>query len=96
MEDSADRMSDNDRLKAFLKGKDFLKVGQAVSKGNWQIAAMTVTRMISTAKELELGAFDRPLEGLKYSIMHRDMAGAKNALSVVIAKRVALYENLDK
>ena len=77
---------------AFIKSYDFMRIGQAVSHGQWQSAAMTIRRMEIKARELELTEFARPLAGLKQAIMRREEAQAKQILSLVVAKRVQLLK----
>ncbi|MBE5944278.1 MAG: hypothetical protein E7258_05100 [Lachnospiraceae bacterium] len=76
----------------FLKSFDFMRLGQAVNKGQWQSAAMTVQRVSKTAKALGLDIFERPLTGLRQAINRKDDVGAKQALSIVISKRVMLLK----
>ncbi len=78
------------QIHAFLHSYDFMKLGQAINKNQWQIAAMTIQRMTRQAKELGLDTFDRPFTGLRQAINRKEAVGAKQALAVVISKRVKL------
>lgn len=80
----------SEQIHAFLHSYDFMKLGQAINKNQWQIAAMTIQRMTKQAKELGLDAFDRSFTGLRQAINRREATGAKQALAVVISKRVKL------
>lgn len=80
----------------FLKGKDFLKLGQAISHGNWQVAQMTAQRMQKNAKEAGVSEFDRQLIMIKQCIMGRKKTEAQNILAVMVAKRVSLLNRIAK
>ena len=83
----------SEQIHNFLHSYDFMKLGQAINKNQWQIAAMTIQRMSKQAKELGLDEFDRPFTGLRQAINRREVVGAKQALAVIISKRVRLIEN---
>ena len=76
----------------FLKSKDFMKVGQAIEHGNWQVAAMTASRMQKDANECELSDFSRQLIMLKQCIAGRKKTEAQNALAAIVARRVKMLE----
>lgn len=80
----------------FIKGKDFLKLGQAISHENWQVAGMTAQRMQKNAKEAGISDFDRQLIMLKQCIMGRKKTEAQNILSVMVAKRVSMLKLLQE
>ena len=71
----------------FLKSLDFMKLGQAINRGQWQSAAMTIRRMDLKVKETGLEEFDRNFTGIRQCINRRDMQEAKQILAVVINKR---------
>lgn len=79
----------------FLKSKDFMKIGQSIEHGAWQIAGMTAQRMQKNAKEAELNIFDRQLIGLKQCIASRNKTEALNILSLMVTKRVQLLNNIN-
>lgn len=76
----------------FLKSKDFMKLGQAIDRGNWQVAGMTASRMQKNAKEAEIHDFDRQLIMIKQCIAGRQKNEALNALASMVSKRVQLYQ----
>ena len=80
----------NEEQIAFLKGYDFMRLGQAIAHGQWQSAAMAVRRMEMKAKELEMGEFARSLGNLRLIIMRKEEVQAKQILSMITAKRVQL------
>lgn len=79
-------------LEEFLHSRDFMKIGQAITHGQWQVAAMANTRLTNQAKALELSVFLRPLQGLRQAILRKNEREAKQALAIVIAKRAALWK----
>ena len=76
----------------FLKGKDFMKLGQAIEHGNWQIAGMTAQRMQKSAKEAQISEFDRQLVMIKQAIAGRKKTEAQNILAAMIGVRVRLLK----
>lgn len=79
----------------FLKSKDFMKIGQSIEHGAWQIAGMTAQRMQKNAKEIELSTFDRQLIGLKQCIASRNKTEALNILSLIVTKRVQMLNSMN-
>lgn len=89
-------MEGNERkLHDFLHSYDFMKLGQAVNHGNWQMAAMISQRMSSTARELGLDTFERNLTGLRQSINRKNVVDAKQNLAMITSKRVQML-NLEQ
>ena len=82
-------------LAAFIKSYDFMRLGQAIHRGQWQSAAMTIRRMDLQAKKLELTAFARPFAGLKQAIARKHAQEAKQILTAVTARRVKMLEELN-
>lgn len=77
----------------FLKSLDFMKLGQAINKEQWQAAAMTIRRLDMKAKEADMSDFERNFTGIRQCINRKDSNEAKQILAVVINKR-AKYLNL--
>ena len=84
----------------FLKSLDFMKLGQAINRGQWQSAAMTIRRLDMKAKEVGMQEFERNFTGIRQSINRKDGTEAKQILAVVINKRAKhlnlISENLNK
>lgn len=74
----------------FLKSKDFMRLGKCISSGQWQSVMMTISRMQRLALETGFSDFDKNLLNIRQCAMRKDIQGAKNALSVLINKRVAM------
>ena len=49
----------------FLKSLDFMRLGQALNREQWQAAAMTIRRLDMKAKEVELLDFERNFTGIR-------------------------------
>ena len=71
----------------FLKSLDFMKLGQAINRGQWQSAAMTIRRLDMKAKEVGMQDFERNFTGIRQSINRKDGTEAKQILAVVVNKR---------
>ena len=71
----------------FLKSFDFMKLGQAINKEQWQAAAMTIRRLDMKAKEADMSDFERNFTGIRQCINRKDSNEAKQILAVVINKR---------
>ena len=84
----------------FLKSLDFMKLGQAINRGQWQSAAMTIRRLDMKAKEVGMQDFERNFTGIRQSINRKDGTEAKQILAVVINKRAKhlnlISENVNK
>lgn len=87
-------MSDkiNKETVAFLKGQDFMRLGQNINKGNWQSVVMSIRRMQANCRELELTVFDRHLLQLRDAAMHKEANACKQILAQMVVKRVALLK----
>lgn len=71
----------------FLKSLDFMKLGQAIHRGQWQSAAMTIRRLDMKAKETEMQDFERNFTGVRQCINRKDINEAKQILAVIVNKR---------
>ena len=82
-----------EKLEAFLNGRDFMKLGQALNSQNWQIAMMTVRRMEQSVKELEITGMERNLTQIRHAILSRNAVEGLNGLTILVAKRVQMLKN---
>lgn len=71
----------------YFKSMDFMRLGQAINREQWQAAAMTIRRLDMKAKEIEMNEFERNFTGIRQCINRRDGNEAKQILAVVINKR---------
>lgn len=83
-----------EKLRQFIQGYDFMRLGQAVNGKHWESAAMCARRMSLEAEKLGLECFQRQFAGLRRNIAGRDMQEVKNLLSLVIVKRIRIQEVL--
>lgn len=84
----------NEKQIAFVKSYDFMRLGQAINRGQWQSAAMTIRRMTQMAAEAEFTSFDRQLAGLRQSIARKNVQESKQILAVLINRRGNLLKDL--
>lgn len=76
----------------FLKSLDFMRLGQAINRGQWQAAAMTIRRLDMKAKEVGMNDFEKNFTGIRQCINRKDGNEAKQILAVVVNRR-AKYLN---
>lgn len=88
------KATDENEISDFLKSNDFMKLGQAISHRNWQIAVMTAQRMQKEAARLGLDAFARQLTGIRQCAMQKQEKQAKDILALIIAKRVQMIKTV--
>lgn len=81
-------------LRAFINGYDFMRLGQAVNKGQWESARMACRRMSMKAEALGLECFGRQFLGLRLSLASKNDREAKNILSVIMPKRIQIQKIL--
>lgn len=77
----------------FCKSLDFMKLGQAINRGNWQIAASTLQRMQRQAAEAGCDTFDCNFIQLRQCLMRKEQLAAKNILALIIAKRTQILNS---
>lgn len=81
-------------LLTFLESYDFMKLGQAINRGQWDSAMMTLRRMDQKVKKLGIREFEQPMKGLRLAVSGRNELQAKQILAMVVAKRVRMREAL--
>lgn len=81
-----------EKVLTFLKGYDFMRVGQAISRHQWQAATMTLQRMTKQVRELGLETLERPLASLGQAVRYQKEQEAKQILAGVVARRVSLLQ----
>ena len=83
-------------MEELLKSKDFMKIGQAIEHGNWQVAMMAIGRMITKATELEDEYFVKHFKQLKMAAASRNKQQAQNILALIVNKRAKLLNEMLK
>ena len=71
-----------------------MKLGQAVNRGQWDSAMMTLRRMDQKVKKLGIKEFEQPMKGLRLALSGRNELQTKQILAMVVAKRVRMREML--
>lgn len=84
-----------DSREEFLKSQDFMRLGKSISSGQWQSVMMVISRMQDQARRAGILDFERGLSNIRQCALRKDVNGAKNALAVLVNKRVSLI-NKDK
>lgn len=80
----------------FWKSLDFMKLGQAINRRQWQAATMTIRRLDIKAKEAGINDFERNFSGIRQCINRKDGNEAKQILAVVINKRAKHLNAISK
>lgn len=76
----------------FLKSQDFMRLGQAINREQWQSAFMTIRRLDERAKAVGIHDFERNFTGIRQCINRKEKEEAKQILAIVVNKR-AKYLN---
>lgn len=87
-------IDNKEKQKAFIHSLDFMRLGQAINRGQWQSAAMIIQRMDRVAKDAGINDFERQFTGIRQCINRRNANEAKQILALVINKRVKMMEQL--
>jgi len=82
------------KQKAFIQSLDFMRLGQAINRSQWQSAAMTLQRMRRNAKQAGITEFDRQFMGIGQCINRKNGQEAKQVLALIVAKRVKMINEL--
>ena len=80
----------------YLKSLDFMRLGQAINREQWQAAAMTIRRLDMKAKEVGMTDFERNFTGIRQCINRREGQEAKQILAVVVNKRAKYLNEIGK
>lgn len=80
----------------YLKSLDFMRLGQAINREQWQAAAMTIRRLDMKAKEVGMTDFERNFTGIRQCINRKDGNEAKQILAVVVNKRAKYLNEIGK
>ena len=80
----------------YLKSLDFMRLGQAINREQWQAAAMTIRRLDMKAKEVGMPDFERNFTGIRQCINRKDGNEAKQILAVVVNKRAKYLNSISE
>lgn len=81
-------------LEQFVRGQDFLRLGQAVTRGQWSAAMMTMRRIGQTMERLKMQSMKKFLPQLQNTFARKNTAQAKNVLALLTQKRVQIIRIL--
>lgn len=84
--------TDPEALRAFLEGYDFMKLGQAINRGQWNSAMMILQRMDASVQKLGIRCMIQSMKGVRMSVLGRNVKQAKQALATLVGKRVELIK----
>lgn len=84
--------TDPEALRIFLESYDFMKLGQALNRGQWNSAMMTLQRMNASVQKLGIRSMIQPLKAVRLAVLGRNVKQAKQALAALIGKRVQLIK----
>ena len=79
----------------FYKSLDFMKLGQAINRGQWQTAAMIERRMEKNANEAGIIGMKQPFTGMRQCINRKNVNEAKQVLALMVNKRVKYLNQKD-
>ncbi len=83
-----------DPLAVFLESHDFMRLGQAINRGQWDSAMMILRRLESSVRKLGISSMEQPLKGVRLGIMGRNSVRAKQSLSLLVTRRVSLLNRM--
>lgn len=86
--------TDLEALNSFLEGYDFMKLGQAIHRGQWSSAMMILQRLDAAVQRLGIHCMVQPLKGVRLASLGRNGQQAKQALAALVGKRVSLIKTL--
>lgn len=76
------------RQDEFYKSLDFMKLGQAINRGQWQAAAMIERRMEKNANNAGIVEMKQQFTGLRQCMNRKNANEAKQILALMVNKRV--------
>ncbi len=86
--------TDPEALRAFLEGYDFMKLGQAINRGQWNIAMMILQRMDASVQKFGIRCMIQHLKAVRLAVLGRNVKQAKQALAALIGKRVQFIKRM--
>lgn len=71
----------------FFGSFDFRRLEQTLANAQWQASATSITRLEQKAQELGINSFLKPFEGIRVSILQKNMRSARQSLVVANNKK---------
>lgn len=83
-----------EEVKAFIHSYEFMQLGQAVNRKQWQAAGMKIQKMSAKAKKLGMTGWGNQFMGMKQNIARKNEKEALQILSLITTKRVKMLNLL--
>ena len=81
-------------VKAFIHSYEFIQLGQAINRKQWQAAGMKIQKMSAKAKKLGMTGWENQFTGMKQNIARKNDREALQILSLITTKRVKILNLL--
>ena len=81
-------------VKSFMRSYEFMQLGQAVNRKQWQAAGMKIQKMSAKAKKLGMTGWTNQFTGMKQNIARKNDKEALQILALMTTKRVKLLNIL--
>lgn len=81
-------------LKAFIHSYEFLQLGQAINRKQWQIAGMKIQKMSAKAKNLGMTGWENIFTGIRQNVARKNDREALQVMASLTTKRVKLMNVL--
>lgn len=81
-------------LEQFVRGQEFLRLGQTVTRGQWPAAMMAMRRIGQTMERLKMQSMKKFLPQLQNAFARKNTAQAKNVLALLTQRRVQIIRIL--
>lgn len=75
-------------LKSFIHSYEFLQLGQAINRKQWQIAGMKIRKMSAKAKDLGMTGWENLFTGIRQNVARKNDREALQVMASVTTKRV--------
>ena len=83
-----------EEVKTFIHSYEFMQLGQAINRKQWQAAGMKIQKMSAKAKKLGMTAWNNQFMGMKQNIARKNDKEALQILALMTTKRVKLLNLL--
>lgn len=93
---STDREQYIQRVRSFLQGQDFIKLGHCIQGKQWNLVMSNGNRLKMHCEELGITCFDVQLKGIRDAARHRDVNEALQIMSRITTKRVQIRNLLSE
>lgn len=83
-------------LEQFVRGQEFLRLGQAVTRGQQAASMMVMRRIGQTMEQLKMQSMKKFLPQLQNAFARKNPAQAKNVLALLTQRRVQIIRILSE